>query len=130
MDTHSNWATHLAEWWRNRRRGMRSGAILSDDTGMTVTVNFSDGSVEQLRLQWTDVNGVVAYKRDLFAYDEICLGFSSPDGGVEVNEQMQGWNTLIEALPAYLAGVPSPDQWWEKVAQPTFATNFTTLFPR
>jgi len=97
---------------------------------MTVTVNFSDGSVKQLRLHWKDVNGVVAYKRDLFLYDEICLGFSSPDGGVEVNEQMQGWDTLIKALPSYLAGVPSWDQWWDKVAKPPFATNATTLFSR
>ena len=97
---------------------------------MTVAVNFSDGTVERFRLHWKDVNGVVAYKRDLFAYDEICLGFSSPNGGVEVNEQMQGWDALINALPAYLAGVPCPDQWWEKVAQPPFATNATTLLSR
>lgn len=96
---------------------------------MTVTLSYKDGSVSQTRLRWQDVNGVVAYKRDLATVDLICLGFSSPMGGVEVHEEMQGWDALTDALPAYLSGVPSSDQWWGKVAQPPFTTNLTKLYP-
>jgi|SRR6185369_511463 hypothetical protein len=113
-----------------RRKGVGSGVIRFDQTEMRVTVTYEDGSTWQKTLRWQEVNAVVAYKRDLFTVDEICLAFSSPAGRLEISEQMDGWSPLIAILPTYLPGLPVADQWWKKVAQPPFATNATTLFSR
>jgi hypothetical protein len=50
----------------------------------------TDGSEVKTELRWSEVNGVVAYKRDCFAVDLICMGFATPDGAVESNEGMDG----------------------------------------
>ena len=76
------------------------------------------------------MNGVVAYKRDCYTVDLMCMGFTTPDGAVEVNEGMDGWNALIDAIPRLLPGTTSKDKWWDKVAQPPFAANPTTLLSR
>lgn len=97
---------------------------------MTVMTRYHDGSESRIRLRWQDVNGVVAYKRDLMTIDEICVGFSTPSGDVEIREEMQGWEALIEVLPTHLPGTPSSSDWWKNVAQPPFATNATKLYSR
>jgi len=58
------------------------------------------------------------------------MGFITPDGAVELNEQMDGWNSLIDAVPRILPGTTSKEEWWDKVAQPPFAANPKTLFAR
>jgi len=97
---------------------------------MTVTTWYRDGSESKTELKWSEVNGVVAYKRDCLTVDLICMGFTTPDGGVEVNEEMDGWKTLIDAVPCLLLGTTSKEEWWQKVEQPLFAANPTTLFSK
>jgi hypothetical protein len=70
----------------------------------------------------------VAYKRDLITIDLICIGFRTPTGTLEINEEMDGWAALTEVLPRYLSGTPIAADWWDKVAHPAFATNATVLF--
>ena len=104
--------------------------IHCDRTKLIVTDYFPDGATRIFKATWNEINGAVAYKRDCFAYDLLCVGFSTPDGSFETNEQMEGWETLIEMLPTYLPGTPKPEQWWGKVVQPPFAINATTLFSK
>ena len=93
-------------------------------------MNTAESSQPSASLEWRDVNAVVAYKRDLFAFDLICLGFVTANGTIEVHEQMHGWSELVEQLPSYLPGVPPLSEWWDRVAQPPFATSMTKLFDR
>jgi hypothetical protein len=79
-------------------------------------------------VKWSEVNGIVAFKRDLYSVDLICMGFTTAEGSVEVNEEMEGWEALTDALPLYLPGTPSPADWWNGVVQPPFAANPTILF--
>lgn len=97
---------------------------------MTVRAWHSDGTETITELTWGEVNGVVAYKRDCFAVDLMCVGFTTADGAVEANEQMDGWEALIGQLPSLLPGVTAQNEWWDKVAQPPFAANPMTLFSR
>ena len=71
-------------------------------------------SQPQASLKWHDVNRVRAYKRDLFAFDLVCLGFVTANGTIEVHEQMQGWSQLVEQLPSWLPGVPPLSEWWDR----------------
>jgi hypothetical protein len=130
MNTRPSWRARLAEFWRNSRRGVGHTSIDFDECALTVTTTYSHASESRSRLQWQNVNGVVACKRDLITSDLICVGFSSPDGGIEVNEEMKGWQAFVEVLPTHLPGVPPYAEWWARVAQPPFATNATKLFSR
>ena len=98
---------------------------------MTVNVWRFNGVQSKTELKWNEVNRVVAYKRDCYAHDLICMGFTTLDDGfIEVNEQDDGWDALIEAVPRLLPGITSKEEWWGKITQPPFATNLTTLFSR
>jgi hypothetical protein len=81
-------------------------------------------------LKWDEVNAVVAYKRDVFAFDLVCLGFGTANGAIEVNEEMPGWSQLVEDIPLRLPGMPPFSDSWDLVAQPPFATCVTKLFER
>lgn len=52
---------------------------------MTVSITttddgFSVDSKPQLAMEWKDIKKIVAFKRDLFTLDLICLGFHHHDG--------------------------------------------------
>jgi hypothetical protein len=102
--------------------------IHCDQAGFSVTT--AESSSSQASLEWRDVNAVLAYKRDLYTMDLICLGFVTPAGTIEVHEDIQGWSQLIEQLPSRLPGVPPLSDWWERVAKPPFASCVTKLFER
>jgi hypothetical protein len=111
------------------RAGYKCGTILSDNFGFTRTTYLSDGSQLNAEVKWAEVERVLVYKRDLFAYDVVCLTFGTAEGAIETDEEMEGWKVMIAALQKYLPGIRSEEEWWEKVAQPAFATNMTQIFP-
>ena len=105
-------------------------SIAFDSAALVVTKlgSTSDGSV---RLPWPEVTRVVAYKRDLFAYDCICLFVARADGtGIELNEEMLGWTDLCKTLPRLLIGCLAFEEWFVPVAFPAFAANPTELYAR
>jgi hypothetical protein len=118
----------LAARFRNARPGVPRSAIHADKAGLTVTVFNANGSETKTELKWNEVNVVVVYKRDCYGADLLCMGFTTSGGVVEVNEEMEGWAAMTDALPSYLPGVPPTADWWTKVTQPPFATNLITLF--
>jgi hypothetical protein len=95
-------------------------AISFDSSGFTIT-NLRDHSHELVTMRWQDVNQVTAFKRDLITVDCICLYLARAEGtGVELDEEMAGWRSFIEALPQYLPGCkPWPD-WFLAVSSPAF----------
>jgi hypothetical protein len=102
--------------------------IRCDQAGFDVSIVES----EQPRspLKWHNVTAVLAYKRDIYAFDLICLGFGTANGSIEVNEEMLGWSQLLEELALRLPGTPPASDWWKRVAQPPFAPSVTALFKR
>jgi len=54
--------------------------IRCDESGFAVTDADSVSSVVATSLRWKDLETVLAFKRDLYATDLICLGFTSPEG--------------------------------------------------
>jgi hypothetical protein len=81
--------------------------------------------------KWAAVARVVAYKRDLYIHDLICVAFEFADGtAFEIHEEMMGWQDLIDSLPRRLKGCAPFEEWWPKVVSPAFETNETTLFER
>ena len=93
-------------------------------------MSTSESSQPLASLEWHDVRAVLAYKRDVYAVDLICLGFVTPERTIEVHEDMPGWSQLLEQLPSWLPGVPPVSDWWERMAKPPFEPCVTKLFER
>jgi hypothetical protein len=105
-------------------------AIAFDDGGFTVT-DLRGRQHETWGMRWADVRRAILFKRDFFSVDCICLFLSDAAGtGLELNEDMARWNSLIEALPRHLPGCKPASEWWSAVAFPPFATNETEIFPQ
>jgi hypothetical protein len=85
----------------------------------------------QRSVMWDDVISIAAFKRDLFTVDLICLVMTlKNDAAVQVDEEMNGWDSLVQTLPAYLRGCKKYEEWFQTVAFPAFQTNLTVLYER
>lgn len=82
-------------------------------------------------LDWSQIVRVVAAKRDLFGRDLLCLFFEMrPEGVIEVDESMTGWQDLLNALPARLPGALNADDWVARVLFPAFVESPVEVFAR
>jgi hypothetical protein len=108
-----------------------NGVIGINENGFHLTIDRRKKKYEE-QVKWNEVEEIVAFKRDLFAYDLICLGFKiSRDYNtieVEVNEHMLGFDNLMKAVENQF-GVRNED-WFRQVAVPAFAVNMTTIWPK
>jgi len=100
--------------------------IRCDENGFVVI--DSEPGRPNASVTWSTINTVLAFKRDLFAVDLICLAFGTADGAIEVHEEMQGWQQLVEQLPFKLPGASPLAEWWQRVAQPPFGASVTTIY--
>ena len=117
-------------------------SVLKGRTGTEYTVTVQPEGIElkwltlenesgERSFRWDEVSSMVAYKRDLYTTDMICLLCTFSDGlQFEFNEEMPCWQSLVDALPQHLSGCPPFSEWWHPVAVPAFATNETVLFQR
>jgi hypothetical protein len=82
-------------------------------------------------IAWNDIVRVVAFKHDWLTVDCICLAIATKDGKTtEVNEEMDGWEALTDALRKQLAGSKDWTECFSQVAFPAFATNETVIFEK
>ena len=61
--------------------------------------------------------------------DDICMAFEKGGSVVlEINEELKGWRALGSALPLYLDGTMTAEEWFAKVVLPPFAPSTTIIF--
>src|SRR5580658_3725667 len=60
-----------------------------------LTLENDSGSIS---FSWDKVLTVETFKRDLFSVDCICLAFETPNGWIEVNEDMKGWRDFLSEV--------------------------------
>jgi hypothetical protein len=130
----------LLDWWRNRpafsgmkgdSRSANLQSVSFDDEGINQT-DWRGSEHTPSRVNWAEVAKVVAYKRDCYAYDLICIAIADASDviRIELDEHSEGYQALMDALPNQLPGCLAPNQWWERVAQPPFETSWTELYRR
>ena len=80
---------------------------------------------------WDEVTRVIAFNRDLYAYDCVSLSFERMDGsGVIVGELDYGWRRLLDQLTTFLPGCQPGSAWWNSVAYPPFSRKTIEIFLR
>ena len=81
-------------------------------------------------LCWSDVVEIWTWKRDYFAYDQICLVFTvtSRQKMIEIEEGFDGFVDVMTGLCEQFPGIP--ETWYSDVMLPAFATKETLLYRR
>lgn len=80
-------------------------------------------------VRWAGVRSVIAYKRDLFTTDEICLVFESDDftGAREVSEEWPGFPELFGPMEKEFGISPG---WYMEIMTPVFEPTPRLLYDR
>ena len=106
------------------RPALEFGDVTAQQDGFTVG---SQGKANW-SVRWTDIKEIVGFKRDIYAFDQICLGFrvSDTDDYYIVTEEMSGFGWLAGEMERQFQTMDR--NWWTKVAQPPFATNWVTIY--
>ena len=112
----------LLSWFRKKE--IPKPVIRLEATGFSLV----EGASVALHIEWADVREIVAFKEDLVAYDEICVGFRTDDTGQfwRVTEKSHHYQELLEELPSRFAGIRT--YWFSEVAFPGLVPNWTTLW--
>ena len=100
-----------------------AGKVIFDAAG------FSVRGAGGVRVLWSSIRCIRAFKRDLLTSDEVLLSFENdaePEY-IEVSEEEPGFEEFrleIEKRFSFPAG------WWEAVLKPAFARNESVLYAR
>lgn len=94
-----------------------------DDDGFTI--DFTSGP---LKIFWTDIEQLIAYKQDMFTYDEVCIDIKYNDLVITISEATPGWYQFIIKTKQVF---PSISATWDiDIVHPAFETNLTILYQR
>src|SRR5437762_801327 len=86
--------------------------IKFDASGFAVT-RVKGRFLQSRSMAWSEVCSAIAFKRDLLVVDCVCLLLAHDNGtGIEVDEEMEGWAELTQALPAHLPGCKAWEDWF------------------
>ncbi len=103
-----------------------------------VTISFDEsgfkvinGKSKKVQINWSDIDSISVFKRDLITFDEICMELlTKSEKRIELNEEMTGWEELVKAMPEHLEGCVSIKDWFPEVTKESFETNKVFLFSR
>ncbi len=104
--------------------------IRTDAVGVHVQWLTLANETGELAFRWDAVQSVRTFKRDCFSVDCICLAFETPEGWIEVTEEMNAFGSFTEAVERNLPGFPPQPDWWPQVMFPAFATNERELWTK
>lgn len=103
------------------------------DSGLSVypMPTVEESSRDGVLIFWESIKEIIAYKRDLFTIDLVCLRvYHSNDQYFEINEELIDFDALLDQLPERLRGFPERKMYWGKLIQPAFAENEMQLWHR
>ena len=85
---------------------------------------------EPIEVKWEQVDEIVTWKDDLWAYDDIRLGFHLADTGlwISLSEEQPGFCRVVEEMERRFPAIPG--DWFQRVMFPAFVPNYAVLFRR
>lgn len=127
--THGAGSSVMSEWNRGKLRWLDGKKIRCIANGDSFSILQVDTAALIARVRWDDVRAIRTYKRDLFCYDMICLGFQLPDKSwIELWEESDGFLDVAERMRDHFPSVP--EKWYSDVMMPPFVTSDTFLYRR
>ncbi len=133
LEAFKSYFHRVAERQRSYRHGRRRTIykIFHNANAMRVSWLGLENDRGEIVIGWQDVVKIEAFKRDLYAVDLICLSLLlRDDKSVEINEEMEGWDSVVAKLPEYVRGCQKFSEWFEVVAFPAFKANKTAIYQR
>jgi hypothetical protein len=109
---------------------LRRAVIRTDGARLYRTAEFTDGSMRSVEMDWPEVRRVAALRRDVLTDPVLCVAISDPSNVVVLDESMEGWQGLIEALPQRLAAELSFTDWRSRIARDDGDSHWTALFEK
>jgi hypothetical protein len=109
---------------------LQSAAIRTDESLLHRTARFTDGSTGVVEMKWDDVRRVAAFRRDVMTQPMICVAITDASKVVVLDESMEGFPHLVEALAGRLAGAPVAEEWRDSMNRPDQDVNFTFVYQR
>ncbi len=105
------------------RRAAQFPRVTTTESGF----RLAGGCHEPLNTAWEDVVEIVAFKRDNWAYDVICLGFRlvGTEEFIEIAEDFPGYENFLKVVESRFT---LAEDWWQNVAFPAFQTNWSTIW--
>jgi hypothetical protein len=123
----------IAERQKSYRQARRRTVykIYHNANAMKVSWFGSEKDRGEIVIAWKDAVRVEAFKRDLYVVDLICLYVLLRDNkAVEINEEMEGFDSVADKLPEYLPGCQKFEEWFQVVAFPAFKENNIVIYQR
>jgi hypothetical protein len=103
--------------------------IQADASQLRRTAHFTDGSIRTLAINWADIQRIAAFRRDVLTSPVASVAISDPDNIVVLDEQMNGWPALVEALPTQIALAPTYPEWLTQAStDEPHSSHWTILF--
>jgi hypothetical protein len=121
-----NFSTEISE--ENRKEFEKiyndNGIFTYNENGFVIKIEKTEKNVE-----WTEIKTLIAYKKDLFAVDIICLDIILENETLfKINEETKGWFKFLEHSKVKLE---ITDKTWEmNIAVPAFEPNTTIIFDK
>jgi len=111
-----------------RKVALRHASIRTDESRLQRTAAFTDGSTRAVEMKWDDVRRVAAFRRDVMTEPVLCVAISDPANIVVLDESMEGWQSLLNAMPRLLPESPSFTEWRTQIPAGSAASHWTVLF--
>ena len=133
MNKFSHWRSKR---WRERTlKKITNSKIKREPSDIYVMTSDEELSVrkhstgESKGFAWKDVVRIVAFKRDLFAYDCVCVAFELDGGGeFEIDEEMDGFGDAMDVAAQSCQGCIPYLKWFWDITVPAFETKLTELY--
>lgn len=88
---------------------------------------YSIDGIEK-KVSWNEIDKIIAYKKDLFTTDLVCVDITHNTTIITLTEELVGWDIFVKTMGEKLPLI-DPDWEW-KVIQPPFETNLITIFKK
>ena len=82
----------------------------------------------QKSINWSDIDQINTYKKDVVIYDLVVLDIISEGYVLTINEESPGWFQLVLKLKEVFQEIPK--DWDINITQPAFEENFTIIYKK
>ena len=117
-------------WRKSKCNGTTASRVSVTEAGIALTSSSANGESKIEGIDWATIEKAIAYKRDCYGFDLMCLAIGGAENNFEINEEMEGWDELLDRAPDFLPGWRRKTDWYQEVMLPAFKENRTIIFSR